>query len=380
MKYCKKCVMPDTRPGIEFNEEGICYPCLVHENRKNIDWDSRWKELEALADKYRGCNGDYYDCMVTVSSGKDSYYQVYTIKERLGMNPLLVSIDNWGWTETGRYNQANLLDQFGCDLHSLTLNRKIAKHMLRKAFFYQLIPTWYWDRAVYAYPLQLAIKLNLKLIVYGENINYEYGGYQTKETYSALEQINNNVATYVPWDFWLDDNVSMKDLNPCIYPSNEEINKAELEPIYLSYFEPWNGLEHVETAKKYGFKTLDDEWDRKGLSENYEQIDTIGYNVHPWLKYPKFGHQHNTDVLSQWIRAGVIKREEAVENIKNNEHILDQKMLDDFLSFTDITEEDFWATVDKFANKEILEKRDGDWRLKPNVVRALETGGEVLPE
>lgn len=371
--------MPDTRPGLKFNNEGICYACLRYEKRKKVDWKARWQELERLAAKYRGCNGDYYDCIVTVSAGKDSYYQVYTMKIRLGMNPLLVSIDNFSWTETGRHNMQNMLDVFGCDLHILSLNRKIGKKLFRKAFEYALIPTWYCDRAIYAYPLQVAIKFGIPLIVYGENVNYEYGGPQTEETYSALDQINNDVVKSVPWEVWLDDEIQMKDLNPLIYPTHEEIEKAKIEPIYLSYFEPWDGYEHLKLAKEFGFKTLEDtgEWLREGLSENYDQIDTIGYNLHPWLKFIKFGHQHNTDILSQWIRAGQITRKEAVQLVKEREHILDRRMLRDFLDFTGYTEEEFWRIIDKHANRDILEKRNGMWRLKPAVNKALEEGGEV---
>jgi len=379
VRYCKHCVMPDTRPGLKFNNEGICYACLHYEKRKKVDWKARWQELERLAAKYRGCNGDYYDCIVTVSAGKDSYYQVYTMKIRLGMNPLLVSIDNFSWTETGRHNMQNMLDVFGCDLHILSLNRKIGKKLFRKAFEYALIPTWYCDRAIYAYPLQVAIKFGIPLIVYGENVNYEYGGPQTEETYSALDQINNDVVKSVPWEVWLDDEIQMKDLNPLIYPTHEEIEKAKIEPIYLSYFEPWDGYEHLKLAKEFGFKTLEDtgEWLREGLSENYDQIDTIGYNLHPWLKFIKFGHQHNTDILSQWIRAGQITRKEAVQLVKEREHILDRRMLKDFLDFTGYTEEEFWRIIDKHANRDILEKRNGMWRLKPAVNKALEEGGEV---
>lgn len=368
--------MPDTRPGIKFNEEGICYPCLTYDQRKQINWEARWQELEELADNYRGSNGDYYDCIIAGSAGKDSHYQVYTMKDRLGMNPLLVSIDNWSWTKTGRHNMKNMLEVFGCDLHSLTLNRKVAKRMLRKGLEHQLIPTWYWDRAVYTYPLQVAVKFNIPLVIYGENINYEYGGAQTKETYSALDQIHNNVAQPVPWEVWLDQEIQMKDLNPLIHPTLEEIKAVDLEPIYLSYFEPWNDFRNLKISKDHGFKTLEDEWRREGLSESYEQIDTIGYNVHPWCKYPKFGHQHNTDILSRWIRYEHITREEAVELVKEREHILDSRMLNDFLDFTGLAEGEFWRAVDKFANREILEKRDGVWRLKPAVVKALEQGGK----
>ena len=75
MKYCKKCVMPDTRPGITFRG-GVCSACQQMEQRKNIDWDARWKELQQLCDKYRGMNGDGYDCAIAVSGGKDTHYQV----------------------------------------------------------------------------------------------------------------------------------------------------------------------------------------------------------------------------------------------------------------------------------------------------------------
>ena len=68
MFYCKKCVMPNTRPGITFNEEGICSACQSYDRRKSIDWEARWKEFEALCDKYRGMNGDGPDCDQYVSA------------------------------------------------------------------------------------------------------------------------------------------------------------------------------------------------------------------------------------------------------------------------------------------------------------------------
>jgi len=370
--------MPDTRPNIKFTEDGVCYGCVAYEKRAHIDWQARWRELEELAARHRGCNGDYYDCLVTVSPGKDSHFQVYTMKQRLGMNPLLLSVDNFSWTETGRCNARSMSDVFGCDLHLLSLSRKVARNMFRKAFEYQLIPCWYWDRAVYTYPLQAAIKFGIRLIVYGENVNYEYGGAQSQDTCNALDQISNDVAKQGPWDVWRDDEIRMKDLNPLIQPTAEEIRRAGLESVYLSYFEPWDGYEHFKLAQReFGFKSLEDEWVREGLADNYDQIDTIGYSVHSWFKFIKFGHQHHTDVLAQWVRTGRITREEAVERVKENEHLLDKRMLADFLDFTGYTDEQFWEVVDRFANRELLEKRDGVWRLKPSVVRALEQGGVV---
>lgn len=374
MKYCKRCVIPNTRPGIIFDEEGVCRPCRVAEERKKIDWDKRFDELRKLCDKYRSKNGDHYDCIIAVSGGKDSYFQIYVMKELMKMNPLLVNVYNFSWTNTGWYNFTNMSDVFGCDVISLNLNRKIAKKMLWKAFVEMGSPTWYWDRAVYVFPVRMGINYNIPLIVYGENINYEYGGSQTKETYSAKNQINNDVAKKVDFDFWLDDEIAMKDLNAIVYPSNDEIEKAKLEPIYLSYFMRWDGYENMEMAKKYGFKSLDDtgEWKREGYIEDYDQIDAIGYLVHPWIKYPKYGHARATDVASNWIRTGRITRKEGIALVKEHDHKLDKRALRDFLDFVGHSEEEFYSILEKFYNRDIFEKIADQWKLKESIYKGVE--------
>ncbi len=368
MKYCKKCVMPDTRPGIKFDEDGVCYPCKHYERRKEIIWDKRWKELEELADRYRGCNGDYYDCIIAVSAGKDSHYQVHVFKEKLEMNPLLVMVDNFSWTQTGLHNWRNLLSEFNVEAHVMTLNPSVCRKMFKLALEFYGSPTWYFDRAIYAYPIQTAVKLGIPLIVYGENINYEYGGRLDEESYSAKDQIDNNVVKPIDWDVWLkaDPSLSMRDFNPAIYPAPETMEKTDLNPIYLSYFVPWSGYNNMKFARSRGFKTLEDtgEWKRRGYAEQYDQIDTVGYNVHPWFKFVKFGHQRVTDVASLWIREGRMSREEAVKLVNEEDYKLDPRIIADFLEYTGIEGEDFWKTVDTFANKDIVEMKYGVWKLK----------------
>ena len=371
MRYCKKCVIPDTRPGIVFDDEGVCFPCRAAEERKKINWDERFEELKELCDKYRGKKGSYYDCIITVSGGKDSYFQIYVMKELMKMNPLLVNINNFTWTDTGRKNFDNMSDTFDCDTISLHLNRKLARKLSWKALVKLGSPNWYWDRAVYVFPIIVGTNFNIPLIVYGENVNYEYGGFQTKETYSAKEQINNDVVKEVDWDFWLDDEISMMDFNAVIYPAEEEIEKAGLEPIYLSYFMNWDGYKNMELAKKHGFISLRDtgEWEREGYIEDYDQIDAIGYLVHPWLKYPKFGHARATDVACSWIRTGRITREEGIRLVKEHDHKLDREILKDFLDFAGHPKEEFWKVVEKFYNTDIFKKVNGQWRLKDPIYK-----------
>lgn len=366
MRYCKRCVMPDTRPYIKFDEEGICYPCRAAEKIRQTDWQKRWEELEELADKYRGINGNYYDCIIAASAGKDSYYQTYVMKEKLGMNPLLVMVDNFSWTETGRQNWNNLLREFGVDAHVMSLSPKVCKNLFRKALERLGAPTWYFDRAIYAYPYRIATKLMIPLVIYGEDTNYLYGGPNAEESPSAMKQITNDVVKPVPWDVWLDEEISMKQVNPAVFPTMEEMEEAQLNPIFLSYYMPWSGYKNMEFARTRGFKTLDDtkEWKREGFLEQYDQIDTVGYLTHTWLKFPKFGHQRVTEVASLWIREGRMTRDEAVHLVNEEDYKLDRRMLEDFLNFIAYEERDFWKIVDRFANKELVEKSGGVWRLK----------------
>ena len=63
MKFCTKCIMPDTRPHITFDSKGICIACQNHEKKKSVNWDARFEELKVLCDKYRRKNeGLYYCC------------------------------------------------------------------------------------------------------------------------------------------------------------------------------------------------------------------------------------------------------------------------------------------------------------------------------
>lgn len=364
MGYCKRCVMPDTKPGVILDNEGVCQACRAYERRKTIDWKARWNELEKLCDKYRRKDG-YYDCILAVSGGKDSHYQVYVMKELLGMNPLLVTAQStFSWTKTGLHNFSNISDVFGCDIVALHLNLDIARKMTRVAFEEKGFGAMPMDLAIYVFPIRVAINYNIPLIFYGENVSYEYGGVQKEETYSAKDQIYNTVATPIDLKYWEERGVTKKDLNALIYPSQEEIEKAKLDPAFLSYFVPWDGYQHYEIAKRYGFRDATHEWKREGYIEDYDQIDTIGYLVNAWLKYPKYGFARATDVSCYWIRSGRITREEGIQYVKEHDHKLDQIMLDDWLTFTRYTDREFWNIVEKFYNRNIFEKVDGIWQLK----------------
>ena len=362
MNRCKNCVMPDTRPGIQFNEEGICYPCLNAEKKRNINWKTRQDVLRNLCDRYRRNDGRY-DCIIPMSGGKDSIFQVHVMKDIYKMNPLLVCVsDSFTHTEAGKHNLRIVSEVFGCDLITYNLNHKTLRKMVRIAFEELGSPTWAVDMAIYSVPLKIAAALDIPLVIYGENIAYEYGGPNARETYSAKEQIKNDVVKEVDWNLWYDKGITKEELEMIRYPDAKIVDK--LEPIYLSYFYPWDGRKNYELAKKFGFRDLEHEWHREGYIEHYDQIDSIGYLINPWFKYLKYGHARATDVACYWIRNGYISRGYGMKLVREHDHKLDQKTLDDFLDFTGYTDKEFWDLAEKFYNKELFEHKDGKWILK----------------
>ena len=365
MRYCTKCTMPDTRPGITFDSEGVCVACRHYEARKSIDWARRMEEFKALCDKYRGCNGPGgYDCAVACSGGKDSHFQVHFLKEVMGMNPILfMAEDNFPMTEAGRHNVQNINEEFGCTIISCKPNIKAQKILMRKMFEKYGKPTWYVDRLIYTFPLQMALKFNTMLLCYGENVSFEYGGGADEETYSARGQIENGVAIGMPMEELLGDGVTEKDLSLTQAPSAEDL--ARLDPFYLSYFTPWNSINNYTFSKSRGFHDLTHEWERSHHIENFDQIDTPAYLVHSWMKYPKFGHAAATDYSARLIRYGQMTREEALPLIKKHDGNLDVRCVREFCEFCGYTETEFWAIADKFYNRDIFEKNSmGQWVLK----------------
>ena len=224
-------------------------------------------------------------------------------------------------------------------------------------------PTWYIDRHIYTFPLHMALKFNTMLLVYGENVSYEYGGNDDAETYSAKGQIENGVASGMDDAELLSWGVDPAALALTEAPTKEEL--AKLDPIYLSYFMPWNSYKNYQLAKSRGFHDLTHEWDRTHHAENFDQIDSRAYLVHSWLKYPKFGHAAATDYTARYIRYGMMTRDEAKEIINKHDHDLDVLCVRDFCDFCGYTETEFWAIIDKFYNRDIFKKDEtGRWVLK----------------
>jgi len=344
MKRCTRCVMPDTRPGLQFNEAGVCQACLRYEARKTIDWDARWKELVELAETLKKQDHPLgFHCLVAVSGGKDSHAQMALLKNQLGLNPLMVSVSNMpgDWTTEGEKNFRNIVTVFGSDCLSLQISPKTARQWFRFCFETYGSPTWYWDRAVYTYPLWMASALGIKTVFYGENISWEYGGPEAADTPCAANQLDNGVAKdlLVPSDF------------PAHWIAPPEA--STVQPRYLSYYIPWSGTRNRSVAEAHGF-TPARPGSRDGFLDNYDQIDAEAYLVHAWMKYPKYGHARATDMASGWIREGLMTRAEALTRVREEDGKLDGWIKTKFCEFCGYTPNEFDEIVSRFYNRDLF--------------------------
>lgn len=364
MKRCTKCLLPESRPGIRFDERGWCTACQYEEKKDSIDWNARMGEFYALCDKHRRKSG--YDCIVTSSGGKDSTFQVFMLKSIAGMNPLLITVsDNFKQTEAGKHNLDNISERFGCDTLVFKPNIRAEKKAIRYAFENYLKCTYLIDRYIYSVPLHLAKQLGISLIVYGENVSVEYGGVGDEETPSALGQISNGVASGIPKIDFIKAGIPEKEL---VYFDPPE-DMSGLEPIYLSYFTRWNSHKNYVLAKKNGFIDLKGEWERTHHAEQYDQIDTPAYLIQAFGKYPKFGHAQTTDYVSKYIRYGMMTREEGIKMINERDGNLDNRCVKEFCEFTGYSYTEFWAIMDRFYNRDIFtQNKFGEWVLKEAIV------------
>ena len=262
MRYCKKCVYPDTKPQLNLNTNGICDACRSAEEKEKIDWAARKKELEKILEQYRNKNGSRYDCIIPVSGGKDSHFQTHIIKNMFGLNPLLVSFHPRDFTEVGRKNIENLKN-FGVDCIEFTGNPTVYKKLAKFGLIELGDAAWPEHIGIFTVPVQVAVAYKIPLLIWGENPQMEYGGPAAINTKQYLDrEWNEKYGGYFldkikPQDM-VKYGIDLKDLKPYLYPSDEEIRSVGVTGIFLGYYMKWDARSQVEVVKKLGFNVLNE--------------------------------------------------------------------------------------------------------------------------
>ncbi|MBL77128.1 MAG: flagellin modification protein, PseA [Chloroflexi bacterium] len=356
MQYCKKCLYPDTKPQIIFNEEGVCSACVNHEKKKKIDWDDKRQEFRKILDKYKSKDKTNYDCIIPVSGGKDSHYQTYVIKKEFGLNPLVINFHPQDQTELGKENLENL-KKIGVDCIEFSPNPevylKLARFGLKELGDFQ----WPEHLGIFTIPVQMAVKFNIPLIIWGENPQLEYG---------QPTDVNEDTILDREWNeknggYFLDKikpkdmvkyGFQLEELRPYIYPTDEEIRKVGVTGVFLGSYLKWDIFNQLDIVKKIGFKESVEK--KEGTYDGWENLDVYFTVFHDYFKFLKYGFGRATDHASIEIRYGRITREEGLKLVKKNEGFIPRQYLKEFLEFADISMDEFLEICAKFTNKKIF--------------------------
>lgn len=358
IRYCRKCLLPDTKPHLHFDEEGVCSACRNFENRKEVDWKERKQQLTEIFEKYRSKDGSNYDCIIPVSGGKDSTYQVLRIKQ-LGYNPLCVTATTCYLSDIGRRNIENL-KSLGVDYIEFTPN-PVIRHKLNRIGLTQVGDiSWPEHVTIFTIPVRAAVQFNVPLIIWGENPQNEYGGPASASQDNVLnrrwlEEYGGLLGLRVS-DLIGQEGIEAKDLIPYSYPTDEALKRVGVTGLYLGYFIPWDGYTNALLAQGHGFQTF--ERTIEGSVVNYENLDNLFHGIHDYFKFLKFGFGRATDIASLHIRRGRLIREDGLELVKKHDGKFPSsylgKPLDQLLEPLGMSIDQFVKLCDRFTNKKLF--------------------------
>lgn len=360
IKYCTKCFYPETKPDLHFDEKGVCSACIGAEHKNlEIDWKQREKDFYEIINKIKlPPNKIGYDCLIPVSGGKDSTYQAYFMKYVCGLNPLLVCFETTAITEIGQGNLDNLCEM-GMDLIHFKKNHQVYRKMVIEGFKRVGDEMWPNHVGIFTIPTLIALKFGIKLVVWGENPELEYGG--------PLETFQNNVINrkwleefggllgYRIQDMVGVDDITEKELTPYFYPSNEEIENLGVMGIFLGHYFFWDARKQLEIVKRYGFKIKED-GPVEGTYTNYENLDDKLVGLHDYLKYVKYGFGRTTDHVCIDIRNKRLTRTKGLELIQKYDGKYPHKAIADFITYSGLTKDEIDSVIDSYTNALIFKK------------------------
>lgn len=358
LKYCTKCVMPHTKPDLHIDEDGVCSACRSFEKRDEINWDVRRKELIAILEKYRSKNSSSWDCIVPVSGGKDSTYQVVRILQ-LGLNPLCVTATTCDLSDIGRKNIENIKN-LGVDYVEFSPNKKIRAKLNHIGLTQVGDISWPEHAGIFTIPVRAAFQFGVPLIIWGENSQNEYGGPAAASDNNILnrrwlEEFGGLLGLRVS-DLIGMEGIEARHLIPYTYPTDEDLMRVGITGIFLGYYIPWDGYSNALIAQANGFNTLTTTVE--GSIVNYENLDNHQTGIHDYFKFLKFGFGRATDIACLHLRRGRITRQDALEMVKRHDGKFPWtylgKPLEEILTPLDLTVEEFIKICDRFTNKKIF--------------------------
>ncbi len=365
MKYCQKCIIPDTRPGVRINASGVCSACLAHETKTKIDWVKRALEFKSIVESVKK-HGRGYNCIIPVSGGKDSTWQVVTCLEH-GLHPLAVTWKPPARTEIGQKNLDNLIG-LGVDHIDFQINPKVEKKFLLKALVDYGSTAIPMHMALFSIPLALAARFDIPLVVWGENSADEYAGegdanrgaHLTGRWLKSFGVTHGTTAKD-----WISPELTEEELTPYFGSSDEDLEAKRIKAVFLGYYLGWDPEKSLAVAEKHGFTRAASP---KTGYYNFADIDDDFISIHHYLKWYKFGFTRLFDNLSIEIRNGRMTRDKAIAVLKERGAETPHSDIEKFCRFVGISVDEFFRIAEGFRNRDIWSRRGNVWAINDFLV------------
>ena len=355
--------MPDTKPDLFFDDAGVCAACNAFLQRDVIDWETRKIELQNQLAKYRSSSGKW-DCVIPVSGGKDSTYQVIKALE-FNMNPLCVTSTTCDLTEIGLQNIQNIKN-LGVDHMQFSPDPNVRRRLNRLGLLEVGDISWPEHVGIFTIPVRVAMAFGIKLIIWGENSQNEYGGppnaAESKHLdRSWLEEFGGMLGLRVA-DLVDVYGFTVNEIEPYVYPQAHDLEQATVSGLFLGHYLPWDGISNFLISQANGFITYDKSVE--GSMVNYENLDNYQTGIHDYFKFLKFGFGRATDIACLHLRRGRITRDEAISIVKDRDgkfpHSYLGKSLRDILGPLEIGLEQFTEICDNFTTRSLfIHSKDG---------------------
>ncbi len=358
MKYCERCLQPDTRPNTVFTAAGLCPACDYHEQARQIDWQERYEILLDLVAGLKRRPGQHFDCIIGVSGGKDSTRQALWVRDKLGLNPLLVSLSHppQQVSQLGVDNISNLVE-LGFDVLYSAPAPGVWQRLMKDSFFKFANWARSSELALFSSVPQVAIRYGIPVIFWGENPALQVGDLKTmgRNGYDGNNlRYSNTLSSGHAW--MLESGYLPQELIPYVYPTVDAFDRAGIQIVYLGWFlGDWSLLENAAYACPNGLNIRDASAQETGDLYGISNLDEDWHNMNQMIKYLKFGFGKVTEYVNEELRAGTISRQRAIELVNAYDGRCSDVYVSSFCEYIGVTTDAFWAHVHSSLNRELFD-------------------------
>lgn len=356
MQYCSRCLLPETVESLHFDENGVCSVCRQIESKQAIDWDAKSKALDRIIEAVRGKHD--YDCIVPFSGGKDSTFTLWYLVKVKKLRCLVVRFDHGFLRPTVLENSLRAFRTLGCDVLHFTPNWQVVRKLMFESLKRRGDFCWHCHTGIFSYPMWVALRYQVPLIVWGEP-SAEYASFYTYDEVEEVDERRFNLIVNLginaeDMQGMLDDSISdykvtARDLKPFTYPPADELRKARIRSVPLGSFIAWDVKRQVEVIKaELGWKG--EEVEGVPPEFDYEKIECFMQGVRDYTKFLKRGYGRTSHLVSIDIRNGRMDRQTGIDLVEKYDGVR-PAALDLFLEFLGIDEQRFMDIVEPHVVK-----------------------------